>query len=75
MCSMGQYSDPGVTMRTAVHSGGKRARKENATTAAANLFWRPVIGRTSCPTTKFIQVRNIPQIGRAGNIRVLRDLH
>ena len=38
MCSMGQYSDPGVTVRTAVHSGGKRARKENPTTAAANLF-------------------------------------
>ena len=45
------YSDPDVAVRTAVCSGGKRAQKENATTAA-NRFWRRVIGRISCPTAK-----------------------
>ena len=46
-----RYNDPGVAVRTAVHSRGKREWKKNATTAA-NLFWQPVIGRTSCPTTE-----------------------
>ena len=52
MCSLGRYSNPGVVVRVAVHSGGKRARKENANTAA-NVFWRPVISRNSCPTKDF----------------------
>ena len=40
----------GVAVRTAVYSRGKGARKKNAT-IAANLFWRPVVNQTSCPTT------------------------
>ena len=49
-----RYNDPGVAVRTAVHPVGNRARKENATTADGFL-WRPVIGRTSCPTTRIFR--------------------
>ena len=44
-----QYNDPGVAVRTAVHSRGKRARKKKATLPLPTFFWWPVIGRTSCP--------------------------
>ena len=58
-------SNPGVAVRTAVYSGRNWARK-NATTAAAaaNLFWWPVIGRTSCPTNQFFY-RACPTLSRA----------
>ena len=59
MYSLGLYSDPGGAVRTAVHSGGHRVWKENATTAA-NLLWGPMIGGMSCYTTKiysFIVIR------------------
>ena len=74
MCSLSRYSDPGLTVRTAEHSGGNMAWKENAT-IAANLFWRPMIGQIYCPTTKMFRTCPTNRAVRRGNTRFHRVCH